>query len=393
MADTTHILYRCIKLVTACGILVASCTQPRTSETEIRKTYSASDRKATAQTQVLNSFLQSIRQEGVLIGHQDDLIYGNTWYNEEGWSDVKRVCGEYPAMAGYDIGGIETGSEVNIDSVPFSLIKQKIREAYQRNMIPTIIWHATNPVSRGPYSDLSGKGIVDNILPKDQFSAEFARYLDRLGQFLGELKNEQGDDIPIIFRPYMSHNRPDRWWSSQQCTPDEFKKLWIQTVNYLRNIKNIHHLLYAYSVSGPVDPTILSDYYPGNDYVDILGLDLFLYFDQDPQGVRYKKDLETSLNTIGEFASEHGKIPALTCTGLEGIKMANYFTGYLYPGIEGKQLSYILFWRNAWNIEEHYHIPIPGHPASDDFIEFTRKPSVLLLNAVKNIYSNNHVIE
>ncbi len=393
MTDTTHILYRYIKLVIICGILVVSCTQPHTSDTENMKIYSASDRKATAKTQELNSFLHNIRLEGALIGHQDDLIYGNTWYNEKGWSDVKRVCGEYPAIVGYDIGGIETGSEVNIDSIPFSLIKQKIKEAYQRNIITTISWHASNPLSQGLYSDISDRGMIEQILPKDGVSDEFAQYLDRLGQFLCELKSEQGEYIPIIFRPYMSHNRSDRWWSSQQCTPEEFKKLWIQTVNYLRNTKNIHHLLYAYSVNGPADADVLSDYYPGNDYVDILGLDLFLYFDQDPQGTRYKKDLETSLNTIDKFASANGKIPALTSTGLEGIKAANYFTGYLYPGIEGKQLSYILFWRNAWNIEEHYYIPIPGHPASDDFIEFTRKPSILLLNSVKNKYPNNNLIE
>ena len=66
-----------------------------------------------------------------LYGHQDDLVYGKAWnvgtdslsiaefpVNQ---SDIKSVCGEFPAIAGFDLAGIEIGDERNIDGVPFDL--------------------------------------------------------------------------------------------------------------------------------------------------------------------------------------------------------------------------------------------------------------------------------
>lgn len=55
--------------------------------------------------------LAQIQKQGVMIGHQDDPMYGCSWSWEEGRSDVKEVCGDYPAVMGFDLGDLELGKD------------------------------------------------------------------------------------------------------------------------------------------------------------------------------------------------------------------------------------------------------------------------------------------
>ncbi|MBQ7717364.1 MAG: beta-mannosidase, partial [Prevotella sp.] len=71
----------------------------------------------------LEERLASLQQRGYMAGHQDDPFYGVTWEWEYGRSDVKDVTGDYPAVMGFDLGGIEKGDEKNLDSVPFMRIR------------------------------------------------------------------------------------------------------------------------------------------------------------------------------------------------------------------------------------------------------------------------------
>ena len=47
------------------------------------------------------------------------------------------------------------------------------------------------------------------------------------------------------------------------------------TVNYLRLTKQLHHILYAISPQDVVDEKDYMEGYPGDDYVDIFGLDYY----------------------------------------------------------------------------------------------------------------------
>ena len=42
--------------------------------------------------------LDSLRQKGIMFGHQDDSFYGLTWEYQSDSSDVKNVCGDWPAV-------------------------------------------------------------------------------------------------------------------------------------------------------------------------------------------------------------------------------------------------------------------------------------------------------
>ena len=44
-------------------------------------------------------------------------------------SDIKDVVGDYPAVYGWDIAGLEKDSPNNIDGIPFTKMKQYIEES------------------------------------------------------------------------------------------------------------------------------------------------------------------------------------------------------------------------------------------------------------------------
>ena len=77
-----------------------------------------SDSHATAATKNLYAGLQKLAGKHPLIGHQDDLAYGVGWKHITNNSDVKLVTGDYPALYGWDLSGIEKDHGNNIDNVP-----------------------------------------------------------------------------------------------------------------------------------------------------------------------------------------------------------------------------------------------------------------------------------
>lgn len=66
------------------------------------------DSQATVQTRNLLGNLRSIAENGgTLFGHQCSSLYGIGWSGDVDRSDVKSICGDYPAMMGWDLAQIE----------------------------------------------------------------------------------------------------------------------------------------------------------------------------------------------------------------------------------------------------------------------------------------------
>lgn len=67
------------------------------------------DPEATPEAQALFQRLQKIQKKGTMYGHQDDLMYGHTWWNEPGCSDT---WASYPDTQDYgskDFAGVSGG--------------------------------------------------------------------------------------------------------------------------------------------------------------------------------------------------------------------------------------------------------------------------------------------
>ncbi|MDO9581073.1 MAG: glycosyl hydrolase, partial [Bacteroidales bacterium] len=98
----------------------------------------SADKKATKETISLFSSLYELQNKGVMYGHQDDLMYGRKWWYEKDRSDTKDFTGDYPAVAGFELGHLELGNERSLDSVSFAQITEQIKAHYQRGGVITI---------------------------------------------------------------------------------------------------------------------------------------------------------------------------------------------------------------------------------------------------------------
>jgi mannan endo-1,4-beta-mannosidase len=170
-----------------------------------------SDEKATQETQNLYQNLAKAQKKGYFIGHQDDLAYGVYWKYQQGRSDVKEVVKDHPAVYGWELGDLELGKAENLDGVPFGKMKEFIKEGYRRGGIITISWHSNNPITGGNAWDFSNTSIKSILKGGDKHSV-FLSYLDKVADFLADLKDDKGTPIPILWRPFHEHTGTWFWW-------------------------------------------------------------------------------------------------------------------------------------------------------------------------------------
>lgn len=335
------------------------------------------DKNATKETVDLYNKLFKLLDKGIMLAHQDDLAYGHGWYKEAGKSDVKDVTGDYPAVIGWELGHVEIAADYNLDSIYFSDMKEYIRQTHKRGGITTLSWHGDNIVTGNTSWDCAQDSVVRTILPGGSNHEKYLIWLDRVGDFFLDLKDGNGNLIPVIFRMYHEHTGNWFWWCAEQCTPEEYKQLWKMTVDHLRNKKNAHNLLYAYSTATVKDKEEFFGRYPGDDYVDIIGYDCYA----TSAGLeQYMQEMDLNLKIITDYAAEKEKIAIVAETGFESIPDNTYFTEAVYPVISKYRVSWILFWRNAWESDkpDHYYTPYKGHPAENDFKAFTDKENILM---------------
>ena len=339
------------------------------------------DPKATTSTVKLLANMKALSPKGIMIGHQDDLAYGVGWKSPNGKSDVYKVCLDYPAVFGWDLGHIEKGSAVNLDSVPFGEMTKYAIEINAMGGISTFSWHLDNPLTGGSAWDVTKNGVVKSILPDGANNTEFNHWLDNVAAFFSGLKDKNGEAIPVIFRPFHEHTGDWFWWGRAHCTPDEYKQMWIYTVKYLTETKNLHNLIFAYSPAASFkDINEYSERYPGNEYVDIVGFDI--YQDAGQANNTFAGILREKLTMLNEYAKAQDKLPAVTEIGFEQIPEAKWWTGVIYPVLKDFQVSYALFWRNAANRPNHYYMPYPGQKSAEDFKDFYSLPGTLFLKDI-----------
>ncbi len=336
------------------------------------------DRKATTQTVNLLYNLKKVLKKGVMFGHQDDFAYGVQWKYEENRSDVKDLTGDWPAVVGWDLGNLEFDSTNNLDGVPFNQMKSFIKQGYENGLINTISWHANNPLTNATAWDTT-HGTVEAILPGGEKHILYKHWLDRIALFFAELKDSDGEKIPVLFRPYHELTGNWFWWCKSICTPQQFISLWRFTVTYLKDIKGLHNLLYVYSTANFDSEYEFLEYYPGDDFVDMISFDL--YQRGEPKNKKtFTNRLSQQLSILLRIANRINKIPALSETGYNTIPDARWWTKTLWKAIKGYNISYVLVWRNAGlmkNGKMHYFVPYKQDVSARNFIRFYKKKRTL----------------
>ncbi|HUA38560.1 MAG TPA: glycosyl hydrolase [Candidatus Sulfopaludibacter sp.] len=181
-------------------------------------------------------------------------------------NEIHDRTGHWPALLGVDYagrGGISTEAP-----------DRAAIEYWQGGGLVTVSTHLYDPAraTHSAFGGLRDKDVDLNILlePNSEAHARWLRELDRVAAGLQEL---QTNGVVVLWRPFHEMNGNWFWWDGKD--PATFKKLWRQMFDYFTKTKGLDNLLWVYA---PNHGTNTAVYYPGNRYVDLVGLDAYTDF-------------------------------------------------------------------------------------------------------------------
>lgn len=360
--------------------------------------------KMNEETTILYNNLKMLsRQNKIMFGcaNPTTLMYKPTHiYHGFNNSDCKEITGQNPAYYETDFMWF-----VNDTLYQTNLIAAK--KAYERGAVNGFCWHLRGKDSNSFYSKKDGEFNEDKDLVKNIIKGGSRENNPHLDWFYTELDtlvipNIKKLGFPLTFRPWHEMNGGWFWWGKDNCTPEEYIKLFKMTVDYMRDA-GLNNVLYVWSP----DTKLTMEYYPGDDYVDILGLDIY-----EMGAVDYKpmEMVVEELEKLTDYASEHNKVAAITETGLRienGIYRypevnPQYWTNnILKPIIHNPKLQRLV-WVESWyssdwgqNRKSQFYYPYigiekdytMGQAAIDDFVKFYNHPSTLFEDDLPNMYS------
>lgn len=346
------------------------------------------DKNATKETRNLYQNLKTISKEHILFGHQHALEYGHGWSNETNRSDVKSVTGSHPAVVGIDFSGFSGQSKDAIEKTK-EILKKNVIDTYERGGITTVSWHFLNPASGGGFywKDSVSVAAMSLIKPGGSHHEQYKEILKTFADFAHSVKAKDGSLAPMIFRPYHEFDGDWFWWGKKYTSQEDFIAVWQFTVSYLKDTLGVHNFIYAFSPDNRFNSeTEYLERYPGDDYVDLFGMDDYGDFGRDG-----KYDLEAAirkLKIISDVGIKKNKLAALTETGLESIPNVTWWTETLLKTLRAEklELAYVLVWRNDTTSPTHFYAPFPGQISVPDFIKFYEDPYTLFEDDLKNIY-------
>ena len=336
-------------------------------------------------------------KDQILFGHQNAGHIGVSIAAVDGTeSDVKNLTGSHPAVV-----GIDTLSFLGYEGKMHDLIAV-VKNLTRQGVIITLSSHMPNFSLGGDqfydYSPNITEGDCGRrIMPGGDLNAKYNRFLDMIAEFASACVDVEGEKIPMIFRPFHEANGNWFWWGKDFLADSEYVSLFRYTIDYLMGEKGVDNFLVAYSPNGPIaDEADYLQRYPGDEYVDILGLDY--YHDKPHHGDGFFQKLTDSLDVIYVMANERKKIAALTETGYRSLETENgYFEG-LAPADNtvpdwftsllealmltdgGTHIAYMLIWANFSDTQ--FWVPFVTedfrHEMCDDFARFAQDPAIKL---------------
>ena len=278
-------------------------TGAKISDSTYNVTSSLVNKNSTANTKKLYSFLKDSYGKYVITGQQcDGGINGNEF------KAIKNLTGDYPALLGLDMMDY-TPSRTALGTSSSAV--DKAIEFHKKGGIVTFCWHWNAPTEYlnstanssdgwwgGFYTQNSKFDIAKVMNGQD---AKGKKLLDRdIKEIAKQLKRLEKAGVPVIWRPLHEASGGWFWWGAQG--PDAYKKLWKYLYKELTNTYGCNNLIWVYNGQS-------ADWYPGDEYVDIVGEDIYpgnhVY---DPQVSRFKQAINYSSKTKITALTENGCI-------------------------------------------------------------------------------------
>ena len=252
------------------------------------------DQLATVETQSLMAYLADNYGKHIISGQQE-IYSGGPHGLETEFEYLKDTTGHYPAIRGFDYGNFCCplyGSDDGSTDRVIDWVKNK-------GGIATASYHINVPKDFANYTiGTKMDWAQSTYTAKDtDFSPSKAAtagtkeneyYLSTLKTLAKEFNKLEAEGIPVIWRPLHEaeggggENGSWFWWGREGSAA--YKKLWQYTYNTLTNDLNCHNLIWEWN---SYNFATSKDWYPGDNYVDIIGYDKYSCTDWSTGSARY----------------------------------------------------------------------------------------------------------
>ena len=387
------------------------------------------DAKAIDATRNLYAYLKAVGEsDSVIFGHQND-THHKAGSAGEGFSnsDTEDVTGSIAGVVGIDALSL-TGNEASTwdakEADRIAKVVEITRDAASKGALITLSAHMPNfdvidkrvkayeaSDKSATDSDLVGYwdvdgdrqynfsgytpgtltgNVVTRVMPGQDLNYLYTDYLDLIADYA---KAVEGDGITILFRPLHENTGSWFWWGAALCDEQAYINLYRYTVDYLKETKGVHNMLYVYGPgSEAANSAEYGERYPGDAYVDMIGYDLYHQMPSPENEAGYLQSISRQNAILKEFATEHNKLYAITETGVadknaQGGDVALLRTGnkvqdwymQLLNEISDDGVCYFLVWANfsengsfylPYVIEKKEGGVLHGHEMTDEFIKF-----------------------
>jgi mannan endo-1,4-beta-mannosidase len=243
--------------------------------------------------------------------------------------------GKYPAICGADYGFKENN---------LNTINEKLIAHWKAGGLVTLSWHTDYPWADGydcRYNSYNYKDVINlNALTKNAAASDAkTNYRNELSKVAAALQALKNEGVVVIWRPFHEMNGEWFWWgtnnyNNKQTNTQEYKNLWIDLYNTLTVDFGLDNLIWVYSpvtfFGWNADATA---YYPGSNYVDLVGQDV------------YSAQAELPDYTVLQAL---GKPIVLSECGPDATTYGNYDEVTLVNNMKGKA-CYFLQWHSWTN--------------------------------------------
>ena len=386
------------------------------------------DAKAVDATKNLYAYLKAVGEsDSVIFGHQNDTHHKAGSIGENfSESDTKDVTGSIAGVIGIDVLSL-TGNEASTWNTPeqdriahvaeltkkaaaegalitlsahmpnFEVIDQRVKAFDAANGAVDLsdsekVGYWTTPSGEKQYN-FSGYtpgtttgNIVQRIMPGQDLNYLYTDYLDLIADYA---KAVEGDGITILFRPFHENTGSWFWWGAAFCDEQAYINLFRYTVDYMKETKGVHNMLYVYGPgSEAANVTEYSARYPGDNYVDMIGYDLYHSGPTQASEPGYLQSISKQNQILRDFAEKHNKLYSITETGVAdgdialkrtGNEVMDWYMQLLDQISKDGGISYFLVWANfsengsfylPYVIEKKDNGVLYGHEMLDEFIKF-----------------------
>lgn len=267
--------------------------------------------------------------------------YANATFSMKEANRIKDATGQSPAVyaCDYSRGWLETAHIA--DAIDYSCNSDLISH-WKSGGIPQISMHLPNPAFQsGNYKTKISNSQYEKIL--DSSTTEGKRLdavLSKVADGLQQLKNE---GVPVLFRPLHEMNGEWFWWGLTDYNQKDserislYKQLYQKIYHYMTDTRGLDNLIWVYAPDANRD--FKTDFYPGDSYVDIVGLDAYF---SDAYSIKGYDEL-TALNKPFAF-TEVG--PQTTNGSLCSLDYSQFINAIKqkYP-----KTIYFLAWDDGWS--------------------------------------------